>query len=118
VDKVKYDTRKYADSIMFISDIPLQIITLDLDGDTISKAFINTTHLYTGMYIEFYKNGKTKIKGNYCDSTLDTTKFESKGILQSEIVPLPYGYKDGNWIYYDINGKVIKNETFEKGVKK
>jgi antitoxin component YwqK of YwqJK toxin-antitoxin module len=118
VDKFKYETRKYADSIMFISNRPFLIITLDLDGDTISKAFINTTHLYSGPYLEFYKNGKIKIKGNYYDSTIDTTKFESKGILQSEIVALPFGYKDGNWVYYDINGELINIETFVKGEKK
>jgi antitoxin component YwqK of YwqJK toxin-antitoxin module len=118
VDKAKHDKRKYADSVMYVSSVPLYLITLDFEGDTISKAFINLKHLFAGQYSEYYKNGKIKTLGNYFDETLDTTKFLRNGTLQSEIIQLPYGYKEGLWNYFDENGILIRSELFVKGEKK
>ncbi len=60
-----------------------------------------------GTYIERYPNGTLKVKGQY--------KIPPKEILGEDIFNLGYCRRNGEWIYFKINGDIEKKEIYKDG---
>jgi len=113
VTKKVYDNiiKKESESIELKCHAPYILITLDIDGDTISKALKESFFNYCGLFIEYYKNGKIKTKGNYYNySRQERDEFTNRNY------DMPLNVKDGEWLYYNDGGILIKKETYKKGV--
>lgn len=63
-----------------------------------------------GLYKEYHTNGKIKLKGSYFK--YDSTSWTNQN------ADIPRSSKDGIWITYDDNGKIIKKEIYDKGTLK
>lgn len=66
-------------------------IFMTLKGYRIEEGRWNGEHFMSGIYKEYYKNGKVKAVGNIDD-----------------------GNKIGTWYYYNKKGKQVKQKTFAK----
>jgi antitoxin component YwqK of YwqJK toxin-antitoxin module len=55
---------------------------------------------YTGDFIEYHENGQISLKGQFQEIPAGSTMFMAK--------------KTGDWIYYDVNGKVVKHESWSR----
>jgi len=81
-----------------------------------------------GFQIEWYKNGNVKSIENYAlkttdssivfESLSDTTHYSSpeSGIISKAVAFKAIEYKDGVFTYYNIEGKLIRRETWQMGV--
>jgi antitoxin component YwqK of YwqJK toxin-antitoxin module len=74
----------------------------------------------SGSYAAYHDNGKTKEEGLYkiaIDTLADTIIVEDPitGATEMKIYrnPKPHGVKYKTWKYYDTEGLVVKEETFE-----
>lgn len=56
---------------------------------------------FIGLYIHWYENGRLAEKGHY--------------VVKKETLNSTETVKDGKWIYYDENGKLLKTEKYKKG---
>ncbi len=75
----------------------------------------------TGQYYEYYPNGNIKLAGQFLKALkivqqrqFDPESFEEKiSEIKAEV-----GVKDGVWKFFDVNGKLVKEEVFDRGEKK
>jgi len=72
-----------------------------------------------GTWEEFYSNGVLKSKGRYSGKEKvieysQQVEDSLKKISQVEPIVFPYilSYKEGEWVYYDENGKLIATEWY------
>jgi len=69
-----------------------------------------------GFFVEYFKNGKPKIKGNYKDGKLDGKweEYHKNGHLKSQGNYID-GNKDGEWTDFNKNGELIKKVSWNEG---
>jgi antitoxin component YwqK of YwqJK toxin-antitoxin module len=61
-----------------------------------------------GIWKEYYPNGRLKIRGQYKRNNTEDWKALYKRNLCEQ--------KDGEWIYYHVNGGIIKREMYKDNV--
>jgi len=73
------------------------------------------------MQLKGYKNNLVVVEGNYinsldtlkaCLKVLDPIELKESIIIQKYFQPL----KNGTWKYYDLQGKLIKQEEWQNGI--
>lgn len=79
----------------------------------------------TGEWKEYYENGKLKSEGSYCIDiapvivtydNVDSLKKEYPNLIDDTIfVNYALDFKSGTWKYYNGEGKLIREEFYEKG---
>lgn len=78
------------------------------------------TWVPNGEFIKFYRNGNISEKGNFLPSKFKVFKSEIDFLRYKNGEKVTPKYlvryaKDGEWKYYDENGKLKMTETYEKG---
>lgn len=79
-----------------------------------SMSYIGRTHL-NGDYFEFYNNGNLKIFGHYRIKLInDSTNImdPQTGLIEKQLEVQPKSYKNGRWIYYNLEGIIEKKEEY------
>jgi len=70
-----------------------------------------------GLWEEYYSDGKVKLRGTFRNNEKEgpIEAFYSSGKL---LLTGQYanGHQDGTWIYYEENGTISKQETYEDGM--
>lgn len=101
VDKKVYDRYK-GDSV--IVDRPVIYRTYDID-DTLLREGIFYGDCQIGYYKEFYRDGIIKTLGQFKENTTGNWKnIGNRGYCS---------VKDGDWKYYNENGKLVYTETWK-----
>ncbi len=89
-----------------------------LNGKMIAEGIIDEKGLKQGNFLEYYENGRVKAEGRYVDSKpVGAWKYYySEGTIEQEGSFDNRGRHDGMWLWYYNNGNVWKKENFENGV--
>ncbi|MDP4280728.1 MAG: hypothetical protein Q8867_01125 [Bacteroidota bacterium] len=72
----------------------------------------------TGSWVQYYQDGKIKLKGMYLDD-LREGPVEAFFLSGQKIFTGQYhkGDPDGIWIYYNEKGEITRKESYEKGIR-
>lgn len=122
----RYDTLPSRDYVSLITPSEhdsLKEIRAQMPIDSIRKNWVFTfvTSL-SGNYTSFYKNGKAKTQGKYWFEALEKMSWDEliESSRNRDLKGCKNGYKydiqDGIWTFWDGNGKLVKKETYEKGI--
>jgi antitoxin component YwqK of YwqJK toxin-antitoxin module len=91
----------------------LEIDLSYLNKSNIEQGLISSVRY--GKWTEYFENGNLKAHGMYYPLLvyeIDSVYIDNVFVTARRI---PVFLKDGNWIYYDESGNVLKKEYYEKG---
>lgn len=111
VDKKEVDKKTYDMFDSYWSNVdrckPCYLKTYEKDG-RLTKEGVQYGDCQIGSWIEYYPNGKVKIKGQFKENdTNDWVEIWTKGLCS---------VKHGMWVHYDNEGNIIGMEKYVNGV--
>lgn len=78
-----------------------------------------------GLWKEYYEKGNLKSEGNYCEDiapvflnydNIDSLIIEYPNLIDDKIfLNYTLDFKSGKWCYYNEEGKIIREEFYQKG---
>jgi len=73
--------------------------------------------LKTGPWEQYYSDGKIKFRGSFLNNE-KTSTFSAFGLSGQVMFTGQYskGHQEGQWLYYDEKGKIIKKEFYKAGI--
>ncbi len=105
IDEKEYNFyKKNYDNILVCKPCYLKVYD---EFDNLLREAVQYMDCFVGLYIDYYPNGNIKTVGQYKENLSANWDKASKVC----------NIKDGIWLYYDINGNLIKKEKYKNNVQ-
>ena len=106
----------------YLCDGTIAITFYSDKGSPSSKVYLTKDDIEIRDYIKWHQNGNIAIYGEYCPLGIGkdtlTLKFESISTSETVKTSVQFNNKCNLWKYWNKEGKLIKEEFWEKGVLK
>ena len=106
----------------YLCDGTIAITFYSDKGSPSSKVYLTKDDIEIRDYIKWHQNGNIAIYGEYCTLGIGkdtlTLKFESISTSGTVKTSMQFNNKCNLWKYWNKEGKLIKEEFWEKGVLK
>jgi uncharacterized protein len=97
----------------------LENVELYFHGILLAKGMIDEEDRRQGYWEEYYYDGTLKSKGSYLDGKKigDWEFYSADGSIEQKGEYLKGEKATGLWKWYHLNGKILREETFRKGLE-